>query len=81
LAIINEVYSILDEYETEGCDLYNYNVVLAIGHFFRTKHPEVMWVCDVSEWPNEEGAVYAFAWVENNKPNLVMFDVKYSRGV
>ena len=75
-----EVYSILDDYETEGCDLYNYGAIGAIGDFFKTARPQIKWVCDVSEWPNEEGGVCAIAWVEDNKPYLVMFDFKFGGG-
>ena len=72
-----EVYCILDGYETEGCDLYNYGAISAIGNYFKSKRPLTKWVCDISEWPNEEGGVCAVAFVENGYPQLIMFDYKY----
>ena len=75
-----EVYSILDDYETEGCDLYNYGAISAIGNYFKNKRPLTKWVCDISEWPNEEGGVCAIAWVEEDEPCLVMFDFKFGGG-
>ena len=81
LKIISDVYSILGEHETEGCDLYSYDVVSAISSYLKKQHPNIKWLCEVSEWPNEEGGACAFTWVEDGTPRLGMFDFKYSRGV
>ena len=80
LKIIADVYSILGDYETEGCDLYNYDAVSAIGSYLKKECPNVKWLCEVSEWPNEEGGACAFAWAEDSTPRLVLFDFKYSGG-
>lgn len=81
LRIIADVYSILGEYETEGCDLYSYDAISEISSYLKKECPNIKWLCEVSEWPNEEGGVCAFAWAEDGTPRLVMFDFKYSRGV
>ena len=72
-----EVYSILDGYETEGCDLYNYGAISAIGNYFKSRRPQTKWVCDISEWPNEEGGVCAVSFIDSGHPQLILFDYKY----
>lgn len=79
--VMAEVYSILEDYETEGCDLYNYGALNAITNYFNKMHPRMRWISDVSEWPNEEGGTCAIAWSIGAIPHMVMFDFKYSRGV
>ena len=75
-AIVNEIYSILDDYETEGIDLYNYNVTEAIADYL-TNHLKIEYLLCCSEWPNEEGGVCSVAFVDRGHPQLVMFDYKY----
>lgn len=74
--IVNEIYSILDDYETEGIDLYNYNVTEAIADYL-TNHLKIEYLLCCSEWPNEEGGVCSVAFVDHGHPQLVMFDYKY----
>lgn len=73
---VNEIYTILDSYETEGLDLYNYGAVEAIIDFL-TNYVRVEYLIDCSEWPNEEGGACAVSFVEDGHPQLVLFDYKY----
>lgn len=76
-AIVNEIYSILDNYETEGLDLYNFGATDAIADFLGNHvHVEYQLVC--SDWPNEEGGACAVAFVDHGHPQLVLFDYKYN---
>ena len=74
--IINKVYSILDSYETEGLDLYNFGATDAIADFL-TNHARVEFQLVCSDWPNKEGGACAVAFVDNGHPQLVLFDYKY----
>ena len=74
--IVNEIYAILDDYETEGLDLYNYGAVDAITDYL-TNYAKVEYLLCCSEWPNEEGGACAVSFVENGHPQLVLFDYKY----
>ena len=74
--IVNEIYNIMDDYETEGIDLYNYGVCDAIADYF-DNYEKIEYVFNVSEWPNEEGGVCGIAFVEKGHPQLVLFDYKY----
>ena len=75
--IVNDIYDILDDYETEGLDLYNFGVTDAITDYL-TNHIKVEFQLACSDWPNEEGGVCSVAFVEGGYPHLVMFDYKYS---
>ena len=75
-AIVNEIYDILDSYETEGLDLYNHGAIDAITDYL-TNYAEVEYLLDCSEWPNEEGGVCAVSFVDNGHPQLILFDYKY----
>lgn len=75
--IVNDIYDILDDYETEGLDLYNFGVTDAITDYL-TNHIKVEFQLACSNWPNEEGGVCSVAFVEGGHPHLVMFDYKYS---
>lgn len=74
--IANEIYTILDDYETEGIDLYNFGATDAIADFL-TNYAKIEYLMACSEWPNEEGGVCAVSFVENGHPHLVLFDYKY----
>ena len=74
--IVNEIYTILDDYETEGLDLYNRGTVDAIINYF-VEYVKVEFLICCSEWPNEEGGACAVSFVENGHPQLVLFDYKY----
>lgn len=74
--IVNEIYDILDTYETEGLDLYNYGATDAIADYLNNYFKgEYQLAC--SDWPNEEGGVCAVAFVDGGHPHLIMFDYKY----
>ena len=75
-AIVNEIYDILDSYETEGLDLYNHGAIDAIADYL-TNHAEVEYLLDCSEWPNEEGGACAVSFIDNGHPQLILFDYKY----
>lgn len=75
--IYNEICDILDGYETEGNDLYNYGAVDAITDYL-TNYAGVEYNLACSDWPNEEGGVCAVSFVEFGFPHLVMFDYKYN---
>ena len=76
--IENEIYDIMDDYETEGMDLFNYGLTEALADFFEKEYPDVEYQIGCSEWPNAEGGVCALSWMESNHPHLVMFDYKYA---
>lgn len=73
--IVNEIYSIMDEYETEGLDLYNVNVIEVIEEYLSSLG--VVYATDTNEWPDENGGVCAVAFVEKGHQQLIMFDYKY----
>lgn len=75
--IVNDIYDILEYYETEGLDLYNFGVTDAIADYL-TNHVKVEFQLACSEWPNEEGGVCSIAFIEGGHPHLVMFDYKYN---
>lgn len=74
--IVNDIYTILDDYETEGLDLYNHGAIDAITDFLTTQ-ARVEYLLDCSEWPDENGGVCAVAFVDGGHPQLVIFDYKY----
>ena len=74
--IANEIYTILDDYETEGLDLYNFGATDAIADFL-TNYAKIEYLMACSEWPNEEGGVCAVSFVESGHPHLILFDYKY----
>lgn len=74
--IVNEIYSILDDYETEGLDLYNFGATDAITDYLNN-YAKVEYLLNCTEWPNKEGGVCAVSFVENGHPQLVLFDYKY----
>ena len=75
--IMNDIYGILDDYETEGVDLFNFGATDAIADYL-TNYVKVEFQLACSEWPNEEGGVCSVAFVEGGHPQLVMFDYKYN---
>ena len=76
-AIVNKIYDILDDYETEGLDLYNFGATDAIVDYL-ANYVKVEYQLACSEWPNEEGGVCSVASVDCGHPQLVMFDYKYN---
>ena len=74
--IVNEIYDILDSYETEGLDLYNYGATDAITDYL-TNYAKVEYLLACSEWPNEEGGVCAVSFIDSGHPQLILFDYKY----
>ena len=75
-AIVNEIYDILDSYETEGLDLYNYGATDAIADYL-TNYAKVEYLLACSEWPNKEGGVCAISFTDSGHPQLILFDYKY----
>lgn len=75
-AITNRIYELLDEYETEGPDLYNIAAVDAINNYLHSI--DVEHEIYTNDWPNEEGGVCGVAFVDGCHPHLVMFDYKYN---
>ena len=75
MKFINEFYSIMDDYETEGLDLYNYGLIEALQDMFYSHKVDFKY--DTIEWGNEQGGTCAFSWIENNTPQLIMFEFKY----
>lgn len=75
--IVNDIYDILEDYETEGLNLYNVGVTDAIADYL-TNYVKVEFQLACSEWPNEEGGSCAVSFVDHGHPQLVMFDYKYS---
>ena len=76
--IEDEIYEIMDDYETEGMDLFNYGLTEAIVDFFEKQYPNVEYQVGCSEWPDASGGVCGVSWMENNHPHLIMFDYKYA---
>lgn len=75
--IEDEVYSLMEAYETEGLDLYNYGVTDAIADYLGN-YAKVEFQLACTEWADETGGVCAVSFVECGHPHLVMFDYKYS---
>lgn len=75
--IENELYSIMDDYETEGVDLFNPGVVDAITDYF-INYANVEYQLCCSGWPDETGGVCSVSWIEAGHPHLLMLD--YKRG-
>lgn len=73
--VLNEVYSILESYETEGLDLYNDGAVDAVIDYFNN-YAKVEFLLCCSPWPNNEGGVCAVSFVEDGHPQMVAFDYK-----
>ena len=73
--ILNEIYTILDDYETEGLDLYNESAVDAIMDYLNN-YAKVEFLFCCSPWPNNEGGVCVTSFVEDGHPQLVVFDYK-----
>ena len=76
--MMDEIYDMLDAYETEGLDLYNRGAVDALVdylHNYTNLNGEYLICC--TEWPNEEGGSCSAAFVENGHPQLIVFDFKY----
>ena len=76
-AIVNKIYDILDDYETEGLDLYKFDASDAIVDYL-ANYVKVEYQLACSEWPNEEGGVCSVAVIDCGHPQLVMFDYKYN---
>lgn len=75
--LVNEIYNIMEDYETEGIDTYNYGVVDAITDYLANEcHTDKYQVC-YNPWPNRTGGCCAITVVENDYPFLVMFDYKF----
>lgn len=74
--ISNRIYELLDEYETEGLDLYNIAAVDVINNYLHSI--DVEHEIYTSDWPNKEGGVCGVAFVDGGHPQLVMFDYKYN---
>ena len=74
--IVNEIYTILDDYETEGLDLYNFGATDAIADYLNN-YAKIEYLLCCSEWPNEEGGACAVSFVDGGHPQLVLFDYKY----
>ena len=74
--IVNDIYIILDDYETEGLDLYNYGAIDASNDYL-TNYAKIEFLLYCIEWPNKEGGACAVSFVENGHPQLVLFDYKY----
>ena len=75
-AIVNEIYDILDSYETEGVDLYSYGATDAIADYL-TNRVKIDFNLCCSEWPNEEGGVCAVAFIDKGHSQLILFDYRY----
>ena len=74
--VVDEIYAMLDDYETHGTGLYDHGAVDAIIDYLEN-YAKVEWVCACEPYPNEEGGVCSFAIVDCGHPQLVMFDYKY----
>lgn len=76
-AIVDEIYSILDDYETESPNLYNFGATDAIADYLGN-HLHIEYNLCCSDWPNEKGGICAVALVDCGHPQLVMFEYKYN---
>lgn len=76
-AIVDEIYSILDDYETEGPDLYNFGATDAIADYLGN-HLSIEYNLCCSDWPNKKGGICAASLVDCGHPQLVMFEYKYN---
>ena len=74
-AVTNRIYELLDEYETEGLDLYNAAAVDAIDNYLDSI--DIEHEVSTNDWPNEEGGACGVAFVDGGHPHLVLFDYKY----
>lgn len=74
--IIDEIFTIMDDYETEGMGIYNYGVTDAIIDYL-ANYVKVEWLCNCSVWPNGEGGICSIGFVDNGHPQLVVFEYRY----
>ena len=74
--IADEIYDMMDSYETHGVDLFDHGLTDAIADYL-ANHAKVEFNLCCSDWPNEEGGVCAVAFVDGGYPQLVMFDYRY----
>lgn len=75
--LVNEIYNIMEDYETEGIDTYNHGVVDAITDYLTNEcHTDKYQLC-YNPWPNMMGGCCSIAVVDNGYPFLIMFDYKY----
>ena len=74
--LTNAIYNIMEDYETEGIDIYNYGVVDAITDYL-TNYLHVEYQLCCNPWPNMIGGCCSLAVVDEGFPHLIMFDYKY----
>ena len=74
--LTNAIYNIMEDYETEGLDTYNYGVVDAITEYL-TDYLHVEYQLCCNPWTNMIGGCCALAVVDEGFPHLIMFDYKY----
>lgn len=74
--LVNEIYNIMEDYETEGIDTYNYGVIDAITDYLANYlHTDKYQLC-CSPWTSTKGRC-SLAVVDNGYPFLIMFSYKY----
>ena len=74
--LVDKIYNIMEDYETEGIDIYNHDVINAITDYFASAKNDKYQLCCVP-WPNMVGGTCSLAVVDNGYPHLIVFDYKY----
>lgn len=75
--LVNEIYNIMEDYETEGIDTYDYRVINAIIDYLTNECHTDKYQMSYNVWPNMIGGYCSIAVVDNDYPFLIAFDYKY----
>ena len=75
--LVDEIYNIMYDYETEGIEIYSHSVIDAIIEYLATKNCADKFQLCCIPWPNMVGGCCAIAVVEDGYPHLITFDYKY----
>lgn len=68
---MNEIYEILDNYEVRGIDLYSPAAISAIKDYLKDTP------YNFSNIEVDEGGICAFSFIENQEPQLIMFEWRW----
>ena len=71
--MLESLYTLMAKYEKIE-NTYDLKAIDIVKQYFIDK--DILYSFDCSAWPNDEGAVCAFAYIIENKPRLLMFDVE-----
>ena len=74
--IFNDICEVLDSY-IEGIELFGSEAISAIQNYFTDVLNDYEFIMYTNDWPDEEGGSCSIAWVEDNHPQLLVFDYRY----